>query len=132
MIIIAPFLSNICIGIFMLISHTLRNRIKRSIPSASSRGTRVKSDSGSYFGNLNDRNSSFLVIPFHLRSVGVPNVRKIRCNSSSTVEPGNKGRPLAISKKIQPTPHMSIDVLYSVEPRSTSGGLYHKVTTSLE
>lgn len=28
--------------------------------------------------------------------------------------------------------HMSRQVEYSVEPRRTSGGLYHKVTTSLE
>lgn len=30
------------------------------------------------------------------------------------------------------THHMSMGVEYSVEPRSTSGGRYHRVTTSLE
>ncbi|KYN13785.1 hypothetical protein ALC57_13858 [Trachymyrmex cornetzi] len=33
---------------------------------------------------------------------------------------------------MQPTPHMSSEVEYSVEPKRTSGGLYHKVTTSCE
>lgn len=33
-----------------------------------------------------------------------PKILVIKFNSSSTVEPGNKGRPDAISKKIQPTP----------------------------
>lgn len=30
------------------------------------------------------------------------------------------------------THHMSMGVEYSVDPSSTSGGLYHRVTTSLE
>ncbi|TNN82112.1 hypothetical protein EYF80_007758 [Liparis tanakae] len=80
----------------------------------------------------------------------------MRCSSSSTVEPGNRGLPAAISKNMQPTPlagrhrqqgskqeiearslifpthHMSIGVEYSEEPSSTSGGRYQSVTTSLE
>lgn len=34
----------------------------------------------------------------------LPSRLKINCSWSSTVEPGKRGRPLAISKKIQPTP----------------------------
>ena len=34
--------------------------------------------------------------------------------------------------KDRSTYHMSIEALYSVDPRRTSGGLYHNVTTSLE
>ncbi len=48
------------------------------------------------------------------------------------MEPGKSGLPEAISKKMQPTPHMSMGVEYSVEPRRTSGGRYHSVTTSCE
>lgn len=36
------------------------------------------------------------------------------------------------SDKVFISYHMSRQVEYSVEPRRTSGGLYHKVTTSLE
>lgn len=35
---------------------------------------------------------------------GVPNTLNINRNWSSTEEPGNKGRPLTISKKMHPTP----------------------------
>jgi hypothetical protein len=34
----------------------------------------------------------------------LPSRLKINCSWSSTVEPGKRGRPLAISKKIHPTP----------------------------
>jgi len=46
--------------------------------------------------------------------------------------PGNVGTPVIISTKMQPTPHMSRDVEYSVLPSKTSGGRYHSVTTSCE
>lgn len=36
-----------------------------------------------------------------------------------------------VFKKEQKTHHISICVEYSVEPKSTSGGRYHSVTTSL-
>lgn len=34
----------------------------------------------------------------------LPSSRKIKCSSSSTVDPGKSGLPEAISKKMQPTP----------------------------
>ena len=46
--------------------------------------------------------------------------------------PGKVGTPVSISTKIQPTPHISSDPEYSVDPNKTSGGLYHNVTTSCE
>ena len=64
--------------------------------------------------------------------LGDPRVLKMRRSSSSTVDPGNRARPEAISKNIQPTPQISMEVVYSVEPIRTSGGRYHNVTTSLE
>ena len=63
----------------------------------------------------------------------IPNNLNIRFNWSSTSLPGNKGRPaFANSAKIQPADHMSILVVYNLAPKRTSGGLYHRVTTSAE
>lgn len=33
---------------------------------------------------------------------------------------------------MHPALHMSIDVVYNFAPNKTSGGLYHRVTTSAE
>ena len=53
--------------------------------------------SAPYFGILYDKNSSFEEMPGKTVSSGVPSVLNIKCSSSSTVEPGNNGRPHAIS-----------------------------------
>lgn len=66
-------------------------------------------------------------------SVGVPSSLNIRLSWSSTSLPGNKGLPaLVISANMQPADHMSIEVEYILAPNRTSGGRYHKVTTSDE
>lgn len=71
-------------------------------------------------------------MPGHVRSVGVPIMRKMRMIWSSLVVPGNRGRPVYISAMMQPADHMSILVLYVLLPSKTSGARYHRVTTSLE
>ena len=56
-------------------------------------------------------------------------------NVEDTLE-GRTARPdlpaLASSAKMQPADHMSMLVLYSLAPKRTSGGRYHRVTTSAE
>lgn len=141
--------------------------MRRSSPSCSRRGARDLIDSPGcclIFFELNEDHKMILgsddvgkitysypgsdETPFQVCSSGVPRVWKIRLNWSVTVDPGNKGLPAAISKKIHPIPliiqdqivtsqtrephHMSIEALYSVEPNKTSGGRYHRVTTSFE
>lgn len=68
--------------------------------------------------------------PGHVDSHGVPNTLNILTSSSSYFWPGKRGRKLTISAKIQPTDHISIELEYFCEPSNTSGGRYHKVTTS--
>jgi hypothetical protein len=46
----------------------------------------------------------------HVCSVGVPRTLKMRASWSSLFFPGNKGRAVAISAKMQPTLHISIEV----------------------
>lgn len=59
--------------------------------------------------------------PGHVSSVGVPNSLKILSNWSYVSRiPGNVGIPVTISTNIQPTPHISSDVEYSVLPSRTS------------
>lgn len=43
-----------------------------------------------------------------------------------------KGTDGLVHSCLQLTHHMSMGVEYSVDPSSTSGGLYQRVTTSLE
>jgi len=38
------------------------------------------------------------------KSIHLPKSLKIKCSSSSTVEPGKRGLPEAISKNMHPTP----------------------------
>lgn len=71
-------------------------------------------------------------MPGQVCSVGVPMSLNILSNSSSFVEPGNRGRPVYISAMIHPMDQISIEVEYVLEPSNTSGARYHKVTTSLE
>ena len=37
-----------------------------------------------------------------------------------------------VPAKIHPADHISIEVVYSLAPKRTSGGLYQRVTTSAE
>lgn len=48
---------------------------------------------------------------------------------SISESPGKSGYFVIISTKIHPADHISIGVLYSIEPNKISGLLYHKVTT---
>jgi hypothetical protein len=41
-------------------------------------------------------------------------------------------RPVRSPARIQPADHMSMDVSYELEPKSTSGARYQSVTTSCE
>jgi len=54
---------------------------------------------------------------------------KMRLSSSISDLPGKSGFFMRNSAKIQPTDHMSIDVLYSLAPSRSSGARYHNVTT---
>jgi hypothetical protein len=44
--------------------------------------------------------------------------------------PGKIGFPISISAKIQPMLQTSADLPYELDPRRTSGALYHLVATS--
>lgn len=67
--------------------------------SASRRGARELRGSGLYLGNVNGKGKLG-----QASDGGVPRPLKISLSSSSTVEPGKRGRPQAISKNIHPTP----------------------------
>ena len=57
----------------------------------------------------------------------------MRFSWSSTSTPGKSGLPaLANSAKMQPADQQSIEVVYSLAPKRTSGGRYQRVTTSAE
>lgn len=49
-------------------------------------------------------NSSMVLMPFHVCSVGVPSAKNMSRNWSSTTDPGNNGLPFIISNIIHPTP----------------------------
>jgi len=64
-----------------------------------------------------------------VRSSGVP-IILIICRSWSALSlPRKRGTPEIISAKMQPHDHTSMEVLYVLEPRRTSGARYHRVTT---
>lgn len=48
------------------------------------------------------------------------------CKSDS---PGNNGKPLYSSAKMQPTAQMSTELEYAASPTKSSGALYHLVET---
>ena len=54
---------------------------------------------------------------------------KMRLSSSISDLPGKSGFFMRNSAKMQPTDHMSMGVLYSLAPSSSSGARYHSVTT---
>lgn len=64
-------------------------------------------------------------------SVGDPTRSKIICAWLRSLLPVRMGLPSNISPKTQPTPHMSMAVVYFRNCRSSSGGRYHRVTTSV-
>lgn len=68
--------------------------------------------------------------PGQVSLVGVPITLNILLSSSYYFCPGKSGFMLHISAKMQPTDQISMLFEYFWEPRRTSGGLYHRVTTS--
>lgn len=72
-----------------------------------------------------------LVQPGKLDSLGDPQSFAMSSNWFSSDVPLNSGRPVIISARIQPIPHMSIGGPYFFSPASNSGGRYHRVTTML-
>ena len=62
-------------------------------------------------------------------SSGDPTRSKIICAWCRSLPPAKIGLPLNISPKTQPTPHMSIAVVYWRSCSRSSGGRYHLVTT---
>mmetsp|Transcript_4572 Transcript_4572/g.14810 ORF Transcript_4572/g.14810 Transcript_4572/m.14810 type:complete len:294 (+) Transcript_4572:800-1681(+) len=103
--------------------------VMSEMPAGETSGRMASHGSGGYTGNSGS-NSGRLVTPGQVSSLGVPSNLKILVSSSATVCPGKSGRPVAISAKIQPMLHMSMGVLYFLEPMRTSGARYHRVTTS--
>jgi hypothetical protein len=64
-------------------------------------------------------------------SVGDPTRSKMMCAWLRSLLPVRMGLPSNISPKTQPTPHISMAVVYFRSCRSSSGGRYHRVTTSV-
>ncbi len=72
-----------------------------------------------------------LLRPGMLCSLGQPMTAWIFSSWSISSLPGKMGLPTSSSAKMQPTLHMSISVLYSSAPRSSSGGLHCSRSNSL-
>ena len=72
-----------------------------------------------------------LLRPGMLCSLGQPMTAWIFSSWSISSLPGKMGLPTSSSAKMQPTLHMSISVLYSSAPRSSSGGLHCNHSNSL-
>lgn len=124
-------IDNGCRSVMSAISSwTVKEKLteRRSIPAASSLGTRFSRGIGLYVGK-SGRYSGNLDTPGQVSSVGVPRILKILSNWSLTEDPGNSGLPEAISAKMHPADQISIEVEYCFEPINTSGALYHSVTT---
>jgi hypothetical protein len=64
-------------------------------------------------------------------SFGEPISSKIIWAWLMSLWPARMGLRLNISPKTQPAPHMSIAGVYFLSWRSSSGGLYHRVTTKV-
>lgn len=62
--------------------------------------------------------------PGQMLSLGVPRRSTIRSICEISLVPGSRGLCASSSPRIQPTAHMSIAVVCSVEPRRSSGGLW--------
>src|SRR5579863_1523687 len=76
-----------------------------------------------------DRRTDSATILRRVRSSGVP-IILIMCRSWSALSlPRKRGTPEIISAKMHPHDQTSMEVLYVLEPRRTSGARYHKVTT---
>lgn len=74
------------------------------------------------------RTDSALILR-RVRSSGVP-IILMMCRSWSALSlPRKRGTPEIISAKMHPHDQTSMEVLYVLEPRRTSGARYHKVTT---
>jgi hypothetical protein len=71
-----------------------------------------------------------LTISGHYFTFGVPTTSKILSIYSSSDYPVNRGFRFTSSAMMHPIPQISIVVVYFLLPRRTSGGLYHRVTTS--
>ena len=69
------------------------------------------------------------VTPGQVSSEGVPSIRKMHMSWPTSESPGKSARPVAISAKMHPADQMSTLLSYR-PPSNTSGGRYHKVTTS--
>lgn len=106
-----------------------RNLDMRSMPSASKVGVIDAQDWGSYTGKSGFQSGNSVIVG-QVSAEGVPKILKIFCNWLASVSPGNRGFPFTISAKIHPTDQMSTGVEYLRLPISTSGALYHSVTTS--
>jgi len=64
-----------------------------------------------------------------IASEGVPKRSTISSNWPSSERPGNSGRCPNSSPSMQPAAHMSTEVVWVRACSSSSGALYHKVTT---
>jgi hypothetical protein len=103
---------------------------RRSIPSLQSFGTIIFHGFFSNFLNVLFFQDSSFSRSFQSSFVGVPMTSNIFSIWFSSDYPGNRGLSRIISKKIHPMLQISIVVEYFLDPRRTSGGRYHKVTTS--
>lgn len=69
--------------------------------------------------------------PGIVSSVGEPTRSKMILAWLRSLSPVKMGFCLNISPKTQPTPHMSIAVVYLRSCKRSSGGRYHRVTTKV-
>ena len=71
------------------------------------------------------------LIPGHTSSFGVPIILNIFLIWSCSESPSNRALLVTISAKMHPADQISKGVEYSFAPSTSSGALYHRVTTSL-
>lgn len=109
-------------------TNILQSKLK---PRGSKTGQRVCTGLPSYFGK-SSWYSGRSTIDGQIWGVGVPKSLNILMSWSDSFFPGKRGRPVAISAKMQPADHKSMEGPYFFDPIKTSGGRYHKVTTSWE
>lgn len=69
------------------------------------------------------------VTPGKFSSDGNPRILKISSSCINSEVPGKRGALVNNSAKKHPTDHISMEVVYSLEPNKSSGALYQSVTT---
>ena len=123
--------SKACLAVILQVGLIFSSFDSKSSPFSSSLGQILERASPGYFSNSSGFQFGNSISPGQSAWFGVPIILKIFLSQSLSLLPANRGFKLLISAMMHPMLHMSIIVLYYLLPKSTSGGRYHRVTTSL-